>query len=179
MKMFRFIRWMAMSLCLMICLLAVSGCGVTRRGKPDAGFEDDLLSVEGVDQLAGDYALAGRFGEDNRITDVQFPPVAFQYDSFQIAGSETAKITSVAEYMRRNADIRLVIEGHCDERGSREYNLSLGEHRALAVRAYLIGLGIEGSRIQTRSYGEEMPVDARHSPDAYRTNRRGEFALYR
>lgn len=177
--MFRFIRWMAMSLCLMICLLAVSGCGVTRRGKPDAGFEDDLLSVEGVDQLAGDYALAGRFGEDNRITDVQFPPVAFQYDSFQIAGSETAKITSVAEYMRRNADIRLVIEGHCDERGSREYNLSLGEHRALAVRAYLIGLGIEGSRIQTRSYGEEMPVDARHSPDAYRTNRRGEFALYR
>jgi peptidoglycan-associated lipoprotein len=81
--------------------------------------------------------------------------------------------------MTRNQDVRLIAEGHCDERGSREYNLSLGEHRALAVRAYLVGLGVDGARIQTRSYGEEQPLDPGHDESAWRLNRRVEFALFR
>ena len=81
--------------------------------------------------------------------------------------------------MRKESNVHMVIDGHCDERGSREYNLSLGERRSLAVRAYLIGLGIEGSRIQTRSFGEEQPADAAHTPEAYRLNRRCEFSMYR
>ena len=136
----------------------------------------DLLMPE---VLEGDIALSDRFENGLRVTEVSFDNVIFAYDSFQIDGSEVGKIEQVAEYMRRKREVRLVSEGHCDERGSREYNMSLGEHRALAVRAYLVGLGIDGARIQTRSYGEEAPSSAGHFESAWRMNRRVEFALYR
>ena len=73
----------------------------------------------------------------------------------------------------------VTVSGHCDERGSREYNMALGENRALAVRAHLIRLGTDAARIQTRSYGEERPLDPGHSEAAWRRNRRGEFLLFR
>jgi peptidoglycan-associated lipoprotein len=72
----------------------------------------------------------------------------------------------------------VVIEGHCDERGSREYNLALGERRALAVRAYLVGLGIDATRLQTKSYGEEQPVAMGHDESSWSRNRRAEFVLF-
>jgi peptidoglycan-associated lipoprotein len=115
----------------------------------------------------------------NPVTDVSFERVAFLYDSFQIADSERGKIETVGNYMNSNADVTAYIDGHCDERGSREYNLSLSEHRALAIRAYLISLGVGGDRILTRSFGEEQPLDLGHSKSAWRQNRRGEFSLYR
>jgi peptidoglycan-associated lipoprotein len=115
----------------------------------------------------------------NLVRDVSFANVQFAYDSFQVSETEAGKVRAVADYMRSNGSTRLVAEGHCDERGSREYNLSLGEHRALAVRAYLVGLGIEGSRIQTKSLGEEMPLDPGHGENAWWMNRRVEFKLYR
>jgi len=129
--------------------------------------------------VIGGGALAERFEGGVLITDVEFSNVHFAYDSYQVEDAEVAKIERVAEYMRANPGVRLVVEGHCDERGSREYNMSLGEHRALAVRAYLVGVGIDGSGIQTRSYGEEMPVDPGHNEAAWRLNRRGGFVLFR
>ena len=74
--------------------------------------------------------------------------------------------------------MRLEIEGHSDERGSREYNLTLGESRALAVRQYLIDVGVESERIQTKSYGEENPAEFGHDEEAYRLNRRAKFQLF-
>jgi len=156
-----------------ICVTLGAGC--TRKTKPGAGLTDiDTVGSEG-----GDIALGERFEDGTRIAGVEFSNVLFDYDSFQIKDSEVKKIESVADYLRRNQGVRLVTEGHCDERGSREYNMSLGEHRALAVRAHLVGLGIEGSRIQTKSYGEENPLDSGHSESAWRLNRRVEFPLYR
>jgi peptidoglycan-associated lipoprotein len=137
---------------------------------------------EGLDPLGTgtDISMgADRFGEGVRITDVSFEAVYFAYDSYQVNDAETAKIQKVADYMRSNPDVRAVTEGHCDERGSREYNMSLGEHRALAVRAALVGLGIDGARIQTRSFGEEQPVDQGHDEAAWSKNRRVEFALFK
>ena len=163
--------------CVCGCVLLVAGCA-TRRGKRGA-ISDDVLTGDTVDQMAGDYALGGRFAEGDRITDVTFDNVLFDYDSFQIKPAELAKIERVAAYLRDNATVRLVVEGHCDERGSAEYNVALGEHRALAIRASLIGMGIDGTRIQTRSFGEERPADPGHSEAAWSVNRRGEFALYR
>jgi peptidoglycan-associated lipoprotein len=110
---------------------------------------------------------------------VSFEPVHFNYDSYRISDTDTSTIESVADYMTSHSDVRLVCDGHCDERGSREYNMSLGEHRALAVRAYLITLGVSGDRIQTRSFGEEQPMDPGHSESAWRQNRRVEFSLFR
>jgi len=72
----------------------------------------------------------------------------------------------------------VIVEGHADERGSREYNLALGERRALAVRDYLISLGVNSAAIQTKSYGEEMPENMGHDETAWRANRRAVFAIY-
>ncbi|MBL7076509.1 MAG: OmpA family protein [Kiritimatiellae bacterium] len=132
-----------------------------------------------IEELDGDHALMERFEDGVRVTDVSFDPVGFRYDSYQIDGAEVGKLNRVADYLRGEGGVNLVVEGHCDERGSREYNMSLGEHRALAVRAYLIGLGVDSARIQTRSYGEEKPIDMGHNDAAWTRNRRGEFALYR
>lgn len=159
------------------CVALVAGCA-TRRGNKTK-ISDDLLNQQPVDVLAGDHALDGRFAEGNRITDVQLQNVQFDYDSFQIKPSEMPKVDAAAEYLSKNAAVRAVIEGNCDERGSAEYNLALGEHRALAIRAALIGKGIDGTRIQTRSFGEERPLNPGHGEDAWSVNRRGEFALYR
>ena len=161
--------------------IAVLGCSMgmllvgCRRWRGQ-GAEGDVVTPGA---LEGDYVLSERIEDGMRITDVNFESVYFHYDSYVVLESEVGKIERVADYLRGNAGVRLVVEGHCDERGSREYNLSLGEHRALAVRAHLIGLGTDAGRIQTRSYGEENPLDPGHSESAWRLNRRCEFALYR
>lgn len=107
-----------------------------------------------------------------------FEPVYFGYDSSQIAGAERAKVETVSNYLLGNPQTAVIIEGHTDERGSNEYNQSLGERRAQAVRTYLTSLGIEPERIQTKSLGEEAPADAGHTEAAWKLNRRGEFVLY-
>jgi len=105
----------------------------------------------------------------------QFEAVLFEYDSTQLNPSEQAKINAVVGYLQQNPTAGIVVEGHCDERGSNEYNLSLGERRALAVRAAMIAAGVDGARIQTRSYGEERPVAFGHDEASWRLNRRAEF----
>jgi len=169
------VRFMSAVVLTAVLCAAVCGTGC-RKLRDRRGRRGDTLMPEA---LEGDFALSERFEDGTRITDVTFGTVRFEYDSFQIKDSEVAKIERVGDYMRRNARVRLISEGHCDERGSREYNMSLGEHRALAVRAYLIGLGIDGARVQTRSYGEESPLDTGHNESSWRLNRRVEFALYR
>ncbi|MGE4489646.1 MAG: peptidoglycan-associated lipoprotein Pal [Kiritimatiellales bacterium] len=107
-----------------------------------------------------------------------FAPVHFAYDSFQVSPAERAKVEAVAGYLKQNNASAVIVEGHCDERGSNEYNLALGERRALAVRAYLTELGITADRIQTKSFGEEMPANPGHDEAAWSANRRSEFVLY-
>jgi peptidoglycan-associated lipoprotein len=141
--------------------------------------DDEMGESLIIDELEGDHAMMDRFEDGTRVTDVSFDAVLFRYDSYQIDSAEEAKLGRVAEYLQRERAVRLVVEGHCDDRGSREYNMSLGEHRALAIRAYLIGVGVDSASIQTRSYGEEQPVATGHTEDDRARNRRGEFALYR
>lgn len=156
-----------------VVALSLGGC---RSGKDLGG---DSINP---DALPGDIGLNQRFEDGIRIQSSEFnvSPILFAYDSFRIKPSDMPTIARVAGFMRSHRDVRLIVEGHCDERGSREYNVSLGEHRALAIRAALIGdQNISSKRIQTRSFGEEKPVDARHHEGAWGKNRRGEFALYR
>ena len=101
--------------------------------------------------------------------------VHFDYDSSVIKNEEKTKIAAVAEYIKAHPMDALEIDGHCDIRGTEEYNRSLGERRALALREELIRLGIEPSKIDTVSYGEDRPADTGHDDAAYRKNRRGEF----
>ena len=114
-----------------------------------------------------------------RCTDVDFAPVYFGFDASALAPSEMAKIEAVAQHLAQNPDRAVIVEGNCDERGSNEYNLSLGEQRALSLRTALINLGISADRIQSRSFGEEKPAVLGSGEAAWAQNRRGEFAFYK
>lgn len=103
--------------------------------------------------------------------------VRFGFDSSAIGTSERSKVAAVAEHLKSNARTAVRIEGHCDARGTEEYNRSLGDRRALAIRDELLRLGIEAHRIDTISFGEDRPEDPGHNEEAWRRNRRGEFIL--
>ncbi len=165
--------------CLLVCAMVVGpGCRKTGKTAGDAYMDDETTLDPYMD--GGEFSMgASRFELGIPVDDVSFQAVSFGYDSYQLGDAELAKIDAVFEYMRQNGDVRLITEGHCDERGSRDYNLALGENRAQAVRAYLINLGLSGDRVQTRSHGEESPLEHGHSESAWAANRRVEFSLFR
>jgi len=103
--------------------------------------------------------------------------VHFAYDSSAVPTSDKSKIASVADFLRSNPNAAVRVEGNCDERGTEEYNRSLGERRALAAREALVGLGIDSGRVDTISYGEDKPVDAGHNQAAWKKNRRADFVV--
>ena len=112
-----------------------------------------------------------------RCTDVDFPPVYFGFDASNIQPSEMAKIEAVAAHLKQTGRV-VIVEGNCDERGSNEYNLSLGQLRAIAIGKYLSDLGVDVKSVQDKSYGEEKPAVVGHDESAWSKNRRGEFAVY-
>jgi peptidoglycan-associated lipoprotein len=103
--------------------------------------------------------------------------VHFEYDSSAVKPGEKSKVKAVADYLKANTADAVEIEGHCDERGTEEYNRSLGDRRALALREALAAQGVDPMRVDTISYGKDRPVDTGKSEAAHRKNRRGEFVL--
>jgi peptidoglycan-associated lipoprotein len=98
--------------------------------------------------------------------------VYFDYDSFTLTPDAQAALQANAEILKNAPHLRVVVEGHCDERGTDEYNLALGERRARSVVGYLAGIGVGADRLTTVSYGSELPVDPGHNEAAYAKNRR-------
>jgi len=103
--------------------------------------------------------------------------IYFDFDQSMIRPDAQEVLRKKAEFLRENSVVSVVIEGHCDERGTAEYNLALGERRALAAKAFLMDLGISSSRLSTISYGEERPIDPRSNEEAWARNRRAHFVL--
>lgn len=104
--------------------------------------------------------------------------VLFDFDKSAIKPSERAKLDAVGAYLKNNTSVTLKIEGHCDERGTEEYNRALGERRAIAARDYLVqSQGIDSTRITTVSFGEDKPADPGHDEAAFTKNRRAEFVV--
>jgi peptidoglycan-associated lipoprotein len=103
--------------------------------------------------------------------------IYFDLDRYNVKPSEVSKAQAVATYLREQPNYKVLVEGHCDERGTPEYNRALGERRALAIRESLIHFGLNGDRVQTISYGEDKPADSSHDETAFAKNRRGEFVL--
>ena len=103
--------------------------------------------------------------------------VYFAFDSAALSAMAQSTLKRKADWLRKNAAAMVTIEGHCDERGTNEYNLALGERRAESARAYLVDLGISASRLSTISYGEERPLDPRQNEEAWAKNRRAQFKL--
>jgi len=103
--------------------------------------------------------------------------IHFAFDKSVLTSTAQEILKKKAEWLRDNPGNTVVIEGHCDERGTTEYNIALGERRALAANGFLTDLGIDSSRLSTISYGEERPVDPSHNEDAWSKNRRAHFVI--
>jgi peptidoglycan-associated lipoprotein len=141
-------------------------------GVGDAGLGEKSLS--GVSPESGERVqdrMAGK-GEGGPLQDV-----FFEFDSYDLSSNARSTLQSNAEWLRGNSQVRVEIEGHCDERGTVEYNLALGAKRAKAVRDYLVSLGISSERLSTISYGEELPLCRESTEDCWRQNRRAHFLL--
>ena len=166
--------------------VATTGCKYNKAaGSGDAAdisAEGSDISGSDISADEGDLSAAGekRF-EDmyTKCTDVDFASVYFGFDSSVIPQGELAKVDAVTQHLTDRTDRVVVVEGHCDERGSNEYNLELGSLRAISIRDYLATLGIDGNRIQTKSYGEEKPAVQGSGEEAWARNRRGEFAIFK
>jgi len=106
-----------------------------------------------------------------------FQNIHFDFDKYDIREDARPILNAIGKYLLDNPEIEVLIEGHCDERGTREYNLVLGEQRALSTRRYLVSLGISPNRLHTVSYGEDRPLDPRSNEEAWAKNRRAEFKI--
>jgi peptidoglycan-associated lipoprotein len=178
-----------------ICILLLLGVGVSacRRGQPPvarpmppappppatATLPPDppapMREPIPPEPLPSD-SVAGRSLDDlNR--DSPLRPVFFEYDSSDVSDGGRAVLQANAAVLKKYASWVVTIEGHCDERGTAEYNLALGERRAVAARTYLISLGVEPNRLRTVSYGSEFPFDPAHQESAWGRNRRAHFVI--
>jgi peptidoglycan-associated lipoprotein len=101
--------------------------------------------------------------------------VYFDFDKYDLTSEALQTLAENARVLKAYPDARIVIEGHCDERGTVEYNLALGDKRAKAAKDYLVSLGVDASQVSTISYGKEQPVDPTHTEEAWARNRRAEF----
>jgi peptidoglycan-associated lipoprotein len=157
-----------------ILVLAFSLGACANRGKDQfVGIDGDyVLGTPLPDRVAG----ANFFGDT--VTRGQFAPVYFGFDSTDVSPSEMSKVQSLANAMKGFPN-DIIIAGFTDERGTEEYNRGLGERRAQAVRSALISLGVNGGRLQTVSFGKEMPADPASNEAAWAKNRRAEFGVIR
>jgi len=129
---------------------------------PPDPVRDDAISSASLDELNKNSPLK---------------PVYFELDSSDLSAANQKTLDEDAALIKRYSSWTVTIEGHCDERGSAEYNLALGERRAMAARTYLISLGIAATRLRTVSYGKEFPFDPGHDEAAFAKNRRAHFVI--
>jgi peptidoglycan-associated lipoprotein len=129
---------------------------------PEPAVESSDLSARSLDEINKQSPLE---------------PVFYEFDSAEMSADAQAALTKNAEVLKKNATWVVSIEGHCDERGTAEYNLALGERRALAARTYLVSLGIAPDRLRTVSYGKEFPFDPGHTESSWAKNRRAHFVV--
>ena len=103
--------------------------------------------------------------------------VHFAFDSSAVRSEDQSKVTAVADYLKANKSAAVLVEGHCDERGTEEYNRALGDRRAIAIREQLVTLGVDPTQVDTITFGEDRPLVQGSGDDVWRQNRRGEFVL--
>jgi len=155
--------------------LSVGACANSKKKPRYAGAEDDGDFVNGSSVALSERQDGVSFLGSN-VNRERFQPIYFAFDSYAVEPNEAHKLRAVAEFLRSGSS-ELIIAGFTDERGTAEYNRGLGERRALAVRSYLIGQGADASRIQTTSFGAEMPADPGYGEAAWAKNRRTEFGV--
>ena len=179
---------------LVICVLVMfvtGGCAKKPVKKAEVGkpviteekavAEEQQAPIE--DQTAKERAVREQALKERALKELAAKELAalvdihFDFDKFNLKPEARDILEQHADWLLEHKDYNLVIEGHCDERGTTEYNLALGERRASATQKYLTDLGVDETRLKTISYGEERPLDPRHNEEAWAKNRRAHFVL--
>ncbi len=166
-------RWLSVGgLVLMVALFA-TGCPSKKGTKPG---KDGGLGDEPVDSV-GSLDATRKGGGPGSTKDGPLRDLAFGFDSYELDDAARASLREGAAWLKDNTKGRVEVEGHCDERGTVEYNLALGAKRARAAKDYLATLGVPNDRLSTISYGEELPLCTEHTDDCWARNRRDHFVL--
>ena len=139
-------------------------------------IEEETLEAES----AKEAGLSAEMEEERKMTEravFENEDVQFEFDSIRLSSEAQEILRKKAQWLKANPDARVTIEGHCDNRGTNEYNLALGDRRAHSAQVFLIDLGIAESRVQTISFGEERPIDTADNEAAWAQNRRAHFVI--
>lgn len=161
----------------LLVLFLLGGCSMFGKGKKAA----DGTNGQGISEADLNAQREGRFsGGSIPLAEGEgaFRDVHFDYDSSAVTDTARQEIEYNVQVLQANRDVKIQLEGHCDERGTAEYNLALGNQRARAVSDVLVSFGIPASRVSAISYGEEVPLDPGHSEAAWAKNRRVHFSPF-
>ncbi len=172
-------------------LVAFSGCARKIKGSADSSMAGQGQANGPIEEIQIDTTTAGldatsasAYGDNfeetrTRVDAAGLAPLYFSFDSDLVPELEVEKVNAAVLYLQQHNDQVMVVEGHCDERGSSEYNVSLSELRANAVKNYMVTLGIAAERIQTHAFGEEKPAVLGSDENSLSKNRRAEFVPYK
>ncbi len=170
-------RWVVVLLAVVFAV-SVVGCSAKKKG---TGLGEEGEGQVGEDTLGGgatggslDTARSGTFGQ---VAQGPLADIHFAYDSFELEPEARQILKQNADWLEAHPNARVEIEGHCDDRGTVEYNLALGTKRASAAKTYLVSLGISNGRISTVSYGEELPLCHDETESCWASNRRDHFVV--
>jgi peptidoglycan-associated lipoprotein len=175
--------------CLMVAVVSITASGCSKKKppppttEPPAPVEKPAETVtppretppvdQTPDPLSGELVEANRYASEKGL----LGDVYFDFDKYDLKPEMRDRLAKNAEFMRDQPQFTFTIEGHCDERGTNDYNIALGDRRANAARDYLVSLGISASRLRLISYGEEQPDCEEHSEGCWARNRRAKFVI--
>ncbi|MBY0553742.1 OmpA family protein [bacterium] len=157
-------------------LAMVSGCASTRKNSGEGvanGITSETTADGSTAKVDSSGSFAGAGSDSGTIEGLQ--TVHFEYDKSTLTDAEQKKLEGNAAWLAKNANVKMLIEGHCDQRGSAEYNLSLGERRANTIKQMLVKLGVAASRLTTTSFGKEKLIATGDSESELAQNRRANF----
>ncbi len=202
MKTLRKQRNVVVVLCIVMCgMMLAAGCSRKQETQadmmppvPSAQTEADVIELSDESRLS-DVLQEGDIPEEDRSSlswlpnrppqgmqfehTTELQTVYFEFDKYSLTAEARNILNANAAWLREHPNVSVQLEGHCDERGTLEYNQVLGENRAMSVKKYLVSLGIVPARLYTISYGETMPAAPGHNEEAWAQNRRAEFKIAR
>ena len=162
--------WMTLLFVAALMTIMVAGCAKKPKVEP--------LTKPPTTQITPPDTTSGRPTDQGKVesgSSSMFKTVYFDFDRYNLRDDAKANLKKNIDAMQLDQNLKIAIEGHCDERGTVEYNLALGERRAKSARDYMVNMGVKANRVSTISYGKERPVAFGHDEDAWAKNRRDEF----
>lgn len=168
-------RWSFLAVALLCFAVASTSCSKKDVKEDEPSFSPTEGAAAAPEESAASSSLGG--AGDSNAGAAELQTIHFEFDSYALTGDGRNALKANAQWLTENPTATIQIEGHCDERGTTEYNLALGERRANATKDYLQKLGVDSSRMSVISYGEERPIDPASNEGAWAKNRRAQFVI--